>query len=160
MTIKHFAANSQETDRYSSNSVMSERTLREIYLKPFELTIRDAHPLALMTSYNLLNGIHTSERKDLLVDILRKEWGFDGLVMSDWIIPIMRQLQTKYRAAVPAASLASGNNIFMPGSKEDEDDIEAALNGKSEIQISRKELELNAARIILTIWKLKGDQSY
>lgn len=156
VTIKHFAANSQETDRYSSNSVISDRTIREIYLKPFELTIRNAHPIALMTSYNLLNGIHTSERKDLLVDILRKEWGFDGLVMSDWIIPIMRQLQTKYRAALPAASLAAGNNIFMPGSKEDEDDIEAALQGKSEMQLSRKELELNAARIIMTAWKLKG----
>ena len=83
-TIKHFVANEQEFDRYSSNSVLSERALREIYLKPFKIAIESSSPFALMTSYNLVNGIHPSERSDLIYDVIRSEWGFEGLILSDF----------------------------------------------------------------------------
>lgn len=83
-TIKHFAANNQEYKRYSSNSVMDERTLREIYLKSFEIAIKQAQPKLVMSSYNKLNGIYSSNNKTLLNDILRQEWGFQGMVVTDW----------------------------------------------------------------------------
>ncbi|KAJ7860454.1 glycoside hydrolase family 3 protein [Mycena olivaceomarginata] len=83
-TIKHFVANDQEYQRFSISSEVSERALREIYLKPFQIAIRDANPWALMTAYNRVNGVHASEHKRLLDDILRKEWGYQGMIMSDW----------------------------------------------------------------------------
>ena len=83
-SLKHFCANNQEYRRNSQNSVIDERTLREIYLKTFEIAIKDSHPWTVMCSYNLLNGVQMSENKRLLTDILRKEWGYEGLVMSDW----------------------------------------------------------------------------
>lgn len=82
--LKHFAANSQEYKRFSSDSVMDERTLREIYLAGFEIAVRESRPRAVMCSYNKLNGVHASDSRFLLMDILRQEWGFDGLAMSDW----------------------------------------------------------------------------
>lgn len=81
---KHFAANSQELRRMASDSVVDERTLREIYLTGFEIVCRSAKPRAIMSSYNLVNGTHAHENKHLLTDILRTEWGFDGMVVSDW----------------------------------------------------------------------------
>lgn len=83
-TPKHFVCNDLEDKRMSSNSILSERALREVYLLPFQITQRDAKPMALMTSYNLVNGTHASENPKLLQQTLREEWGFDGLVMSDW----------------------------------------------------------------------------
>ncbi|MCF2707024.1 glycoside hydrolase family 3 C-terminal domain-containing protein [Arcanobacterium haemolyticum] len=81
---KHFAVNSQELRRQSSNSVIDERTLREIYLTAFEIAVRDAHPWSLMSSYNEINGVYAHENPHLLQEILRDEWGFDGAVISDW----------------------------------------------------------------------------
>ena len=83
-TLKHFAGNNQETNRRNSNSKISERALREIYLKGFQIAIEESQPFAVMTSYNLINGIHTSENKALLIDVLRNEWNFKGLIMTDW----------------------------------------------------------------------------
>lgn len=83
-TVKHFAANEQETDRLRVDTIVSERALREIYLKPFEITIKEAKPLAVMTSYNKLNGVHADSHSFLLKQVLREEWGWDGLIMSDW----------------------------------------------------------------------------
>ena len=82
-TIKHYACNNQEFNRKNSNSIVSERALREIYLKGFKITIEESSPIALMTSYNLINGIHSSQNKQLLIDVLRSEWGYTGLIMSD-----------------------------------------------------------------------------
>lgn len=81
---KHFAVNSQELRRQASNSVIDERTMREIYLTAFEITVREAHPWTIMTSYNEVNGVYAHENKHLLQEILRDEWGFDGMVVSDW----------------------------------------------------------------------------
>ncbi|RSL40682.1 hypothetical protein CEP53_013216, partial [Fusarium sp. AF-6] len=83
-TIKHFAANEQETQRLTVNTVVGERTLREIYLRPFEIAVKEAHPWAVMTSYNLLNGEHADSNKYLLQEVLRGDWGWNGLVVSDW----------------------------------------------------------------------------
>ena len=83
-TIKHFACNNLEDNRAYNNSHVTERTLREIYLKGFEIAIRKAQPLALMSSYNMLNGIHTANSVDLLTKAARQEWGFEGLIMTDW----------------------------------------------------------------------------
>ena len=83
-SLKHFAANSQETHRMRSDSVIDERTLREIYLKAFEMTVKGSQPATLMASYNLINGTYSTENKWLLTDVLRNEWGFKGSVVSDW----------------------------------------------------------------------------
>ena len=83
VTIKHFAVNNQEYNRTANNSQVSERALREIYLRGFEICVKESQPHALMTSYNLLNGTHTSERSDLITDVLRAEWGYQGIVMTD-----------------------------------------------------------------------------
>ncbi|HEY8392881.1 MAG TPA: glycoside hydrolase family 3 C-terminal domain-containing protein [Capillibacterium sp.] len=82
--LKHFACNNQEYQRFSSDSLVDERTLREIYLTPFEIAVREGKPKTVMCAYNKINGTYCSDHQELLTDILRKEWGFDGLVMSDW----------------------------------------------------------------------------
>ena len=83
-TIKHFVCNDQEHERQAVDSIVSERALREIYLMPFQIAQRDADPWCYMTSYNRVNGTHASEDPKLIKDILRKEWGFNGMTMSDW----------------------------------------------------------------------------
>ncbi|KAJ3796785.1 glycoside hydrolase family 3 protein [Lentinula aff. detonsa] len=103
-TIKHFVANDQEFERFSISSDVSERALREIYLKPFQLALKHSDPWALMSSYNRVNGVHVSENTWLLDDILRKEWGFKGLIMSDWI-----------GVYSTAESIKAGVDLEMPG---------------------------------------------
>ena len=102
--IKHFAANNQETDRMVSDSVMDERTLHEIYLPAFETVVKKAKPLGVMAAYNKLNGTHCSENKELLTDILRKRWGYEGMVVTDWGAVKDR-----------AKGIAAGQDLEMPG---------------------------------------------
>ena len=83
-TPKHFALNNKETNRRNCDSRASERAIREIYLKQFEIIVKESHPWSIMTSYNIVNGFRASENKDLLTGILRDEWGFDGMVTTDW----------------------------------------------------------------------------
>jgi beta-glucosidase len=87
-TIKHFACNDQEHERMCQDSIVSERALREIYLMSFMIVQKDSKPGCFMTSYNRVNGVHASENPKLIADVLRKEWGFSGLVMSDWSVTL------------------------------------------------------------------------
>ena len=129
VTIKHFAANNQETNRFGNNRNVSERALREIYLKGFGICVKEAKPHAVMTSYNLLNGVHTSERADLGNDILRAEFGFRGILMTDWIVRLMMK-GGKYGPPEAWKIIAAGGDIVMPGSKEDYDSILNAIKDR------------------------------
>ena len=156
VTIKHYAANNQETNRYANNSIISERALREIYLKGFGICIREADPMAVMTSYNLLNGEHTSESREL-ADVLFKEFGFDGLIMTDWVIggDMMIAKGSKYGAPDAAKVAAAGCSLFMPGSRRDCDQIMAGLKKGT---VSEQQLRENTGRIMHVINRLgKGE---
>ena len=144
-TVKHFAANNQETNRYGSNSRVSERAMREIYLRGFEIAVKEGRPHALMTSYNLINGVHSSERRDLLQDILRAEFGFEGVVMTDWLVAVMTGKGDKYPAPDAARIAAAGNDVTMPGSGRD---FKALMKGLKDGTVTRRQLCLNASRIV------------
>lgn len=116
VSLKHFACNNQETDRACSNSSVSQRALREIYLKGFEIAVREAKPGTIMTSYNKINGRHSSENKELLQGIVRGEWGFDGLFMTDW-----------NSQSYKPGDLHAGNDLIMGGLHVDY--LESAIYG-------------------------------
>ena len=145
VTIKHYACNNQETNRFGSNSMVSQRALREIYLKGFEICVKEAAPKALMTSYNLLNGTHTANRGDLIQTVLRGEWGFEGIVMTDWGTTNDKFNLGVYGASGPALCIKAGNDLMMSGSKEDVDGI---LTGLKDGTITRADLEACAGRIL------------
>jgi len=146
VTVKHFAANNQEYHRTSSNSLVSERAMREIYLKGFEICVKCASPAAVMSSYNLINGKHASLRKDLLCDILRSEFGFRGIVMTDWLIRGgMIPENAKYPSPEPAEIAAAGGDLYMPGSRED---FEKLVQGYRAGVVTREQLEINTTRIL------------
>ena len=172
VTIKHLACNNQETNRLNSNSQVSPRALRDLYLRAFEICVRQARPAAVMTSYNLINGVHTSESAQLLEVILRREWGFDGLVMTDWVVDGMTHSDMKHPRATAAATIKAGNELFMPGGETDREDLLAALergsaghgaSGRTEPEdegaaLTRGELEKQAARVIRSAWRLAGSE--
>ena len=145
VTVKHFAVNNQETNRYNSNSQVSERALREIYLRGFAICARQAQPHAVMTSYNLLNGRHTSERRDLIEDFLRGECGYEGIVMTDWLVALsMFSKGAKYPAPAGAGIAAAGGDLVMPGGQGD---CESILAGLRSGRLSREQLRINATRV-------------
>ncbi len=137
--VKHFCVNNKETNRKGSDSRVSERALREIYLRAFELIVKREKPWSIMSSYNLLNGTQTSENADLLTKILREEWGFDGLVTTDW-----------WTAGEHYLELKAGNDIKM-GAGHPERVKEAYEKGL----ISREEIAANARRVLQLILKLQ-----
>lgn len=125
-SIKHYAFNQQETARMGSDARVSQRAAREIYLKNFEIAIRKSQPWTVMSSYNGVNGTQTSEREDLIKTILREEWGYKGMVMTDWF----GGTDPVYRAGQPdrTANMTALNNLIEPGSAQDTQDIEDAVN--------------------------------
>ena len=142
-TIKHFAANNQETGRYSNNSHVSERAMREIYLRGFGICLRESGPAAVMTSYNLLNGIHTASHAGLVRDVLRGEFGFSGLIMTDWFVRISMS-GGKYDLPRSCDVAAAGGDVYMPGSRKDYGTL---LKGLGKGFVSRRQLEINATRV-------------
>ena len=132
-SLKHFAANNQETDRMVVDARISARALREIYLPAFEYVIKHSHPWTVMCSYNRINGTYSSENHWLLTDVLRGEWGFDGIVMSDWGACHDR-----------VSALNAGLNLEMPPSKTDDEIIQAVRDG----QISERQLDDMAAGML------------
>ena len=129
---KHFAANSQELRRMASNSVVDERTLREIYLTGFEIAVREAHPKSIMTSYNEVNGVYANENPHLLQEILRDEWGFDGFAVSDW-----------GASNDHVEGVRAGSHLEMPttGGDSDEELIRAVKEGKLSEEILDRRVE-------------------
>ena len=117
-SVKHFACNNKEVNRLDSDSRLSERALREIYLKGFEIAVKEAQPITLMSSYNIINGVRASENKDLLTHILRDEWGFKGLVTTDW-----------WNHALQYKEIAAGNDVKMPKGNP-EHTLQMILEGK------------------------------
>lgn len=124
-SVKHFALNNQETNRMSNNVIGSPRTFREIYLKPFEIVVKEAQPWTIMTSYNKINGTMSSERADLVTEILRHEWGFNGMVMTDW-----------FGGQFAEAQMQAGNDLLMPGKKSQREELKKAIvNGHMSLEI-------------------------
>ena len=145
VTLKHFAGNNQEFNRMNNNSKMSERALREIYLKGFQIAIQEADPKALMTSYNLVNGVHTSENPQLLINVLRSEWGFKGLIMTDWSHSYHSEFESsKYAPQNAYEIIKGGNNLMMPGGI---DDYELLISKLNENMLTRDDLLCCASKV-------------
>ena len=145
VTIKHFACNNQEDNRMGVDAHISERTLREIYLRGFEIAVKEGAPTAIMSSYNLINGVHAANSKDLCTRIAREEWGFDGVIMSDWNTTVPED------GSIPWVCVAAGNDIIMPGNPDDDKNIRDAYK---EGKLTEKEIRLCANRILKLIRRL------
>ena len=140
VTLKHFACNNQETERLESNSLVSERALREIYLRGFQIAVQSAQPSAIMTSYNLVNGVHAANSAALCTAIARCEWGFAGIFMTDWDT-------TSSRRCTAEGCIQAGNDLLMPGSRREYSALLCALRDG---RLDRRLLRSCAGRIIKT----------
>ncbi|MDB8711056.1 glycoside hydrolase family 3 protein [Mediterraneibacter gnavus] len=149
VTVKHFAANSQEENRFDQNSIISERTLREIYLRAFEIVVKQAQPMMLMTAYNLINGVHAANSRELLKDILRTEWKFEGAVVTDWGTTKngMRAGFGGKTRSLPERCMYAGNDLIMPGDPKDRKEITEAVEVG---RLNLADLRTCAANIIRT----------
>ena len=146
MSVKHFAANSCELERNRSSSNVHERALREIYLRGFEIAVRESAPMTVMAAYNRVNGLHCVNNYDLLVKVLRNEWGYAGLVMSDWD-SMKADPQDCRKAATGDVEKAHAAqcDLVCPGR---EDQHQALLQGLQDGKVSRRDLERSAARVL------------
>lgn len=145
-SVKHFAANNQESNRKSNDVHVSPRALREIYLKGFEIAIKESSPWTVMSSYNYLNGTYTSESKELLTTLLRDEWKFDGMVMTDW-----------FGGSDAVAQMNAGNDMLQPGLPKQYD---AIVKGVQNGTLDEKVLDRNVKRILNLIVKTPRFKGY
>lgn len=143
-TIKHFACNNQEDNRKGSDSILSERALREIYLKGFETAVKESQPMSIMTSYNFINGIHAANSCDLCTKAARDEWGFKGVIMTDWTTT--REDPT----CTASGCMRAGNDLIMPGSQEDYDNLYKELEEGS---LPVEDLKACICRLVDVIWR-------
>ena len=158
-SLKHFAANNQETNRMGLNVLVSERAMREIYLKGFEITVKESNPWTIMSSYNSINGVFASARKDLLTTILREEWGFKGVVMTDWFggfDGMMSPFSPNSNTNV-TKQLTAGNDLLMPGLPKQQQLVLAEINSG---KISLEDLNRNVERILNLILKSPSMNKY
>ena len=146
VSVKHFAANNQEVNRMENDSRVSQRALRELYLKGFEIAVKEADPWTVMSSYNKLNGEYTQQSHGLLTTVLRDEWGFDGIVMTDW--------GTK-EGTVKAVN--AGNDLMEPGMQVEIDRIIAAVKAG---EISQEQLDKNVRNMLTYIVKTPRFNKY
>ncbi len=144
--VKHFVANNQETERFLNDVIISERAMREIYLKGFEIIVKKAQPWTIMSSYNKVNGTYTSQSEYLLTDVLRDDWQFEGLVMTDW-----------FGGNDAAAQISAGNDLLEPGTKKQWKALTAAQkNG----DLSEAVIDRAVKRILKLIFQSKKMQNY
>ena len=143
-TIKHFACNNQEDNRMGSDSVLSERTLREIYLRGFEIAVEKAQPMSIMTSYNLINGVHSANNYDLCTKAARCEWGFKGVIMTDWTTTMQDETCTA------AGCMRAGNDLVMPGAPSDHENIRKELEAGT---LKIEDLKRSVSRLVNTVWQ-------
>ena len=145
VTIKHFACNNQEDNRMGIDACISERALREIYLRGFEIAVKESAPAAVMSSYNLLNGVHAANSRDLCTVLAREEWGFQGVIMSDWNTTVPAD------GSIPWKCAAAGNDIIMPGNIRDDENIrQAYMRG----ELTEETIRECAGRIIALVDKI------
>ena len=145
-TVKHFAANNQETNRVENDALVSPRALREIYLKNFEIAVKEGKPWAVMSSYNKLNGEYTQQKRELLTTVLKEEWGFEGMVMTDW---------GRKEGTVKAVN--AGNDVMEPGTDEEKERI---IAGVKDGRISEEQLNANVRRVLEFVVKTPRYKGY
>ena len=155
-SIKHFAANNQEDNRMYVNEHISERAMREIYLKGFEIAVKDAQPMSIMTSYNLINGVHAANCYDTCTKAARDEWGFAGAIMTDWTTTNV-QIQGECTAA---GCMRAGNDMVMPGLPEDHENIKKELADGTLTMAELKRCIYNTVNIVLQSNMYEGAVSY
>ncbi len=143
-TIKHFACNNQEDNRMGSDSILSERALREIYLKGFEIAVKESQPMAIMTSYNLINGVHAANNYDICTKAARNEWGFAGVIMTDWTTT------EKDESCTASGCMRAGNDLVMPGCPGDHENLRRELD---EGKLSLDDLKACISRLVRVIWQ-------
>lgn len=146
-TIKHFACNNQENNRMGVDAIVSERALREIYLRGFEIAIKESQPMCIMTSYNEINGVHSANNADICTEAARREWHFQGVIMTDWATTLA------YGGADAAGCITAGNDLIMPGTPSDRERLEQAY---AEGQLSEADIRSCAERVLNIVLRTNG----